>query len=65
MMFRPGPLWVRNAPNGFGCRLAKMPTSTWAGSCHKRSVSASNRVEPAPVSYVMHTIWKTLYELKK
>jgi hypothetical protein len=27
--------WVRNAPNSFGCRLAKIPTSTWAGSCQK------------------------------
>jgi hypothetical protein len=29
--------WVRNAPNGFGCRPAKIPTSTWAGSCQKET----------------------------
>jgi hypothetical protein len=28
---------LRNAPNGFGRRPAKIPTSTWAGSCHERT----------------------------
>jgi hypothetical protein len=28
----------RNAPNGFGCRPAKVPTNTWAGSCHKQTL---------------------------
>jgi hypothetical protein len=27
----------QKCPNGFGCRSAKVPASTWAGSCHKRS----------------------------
>ena len=37
-----GANWVRNAPNGFGCRPAKIPTSTWAGSVESRMGEAVN-----------------------
>jgi len=33
--------WVRNAANGFGCRPAKIPTSTWAGWCQKATTAAT------------------------
>ena len=36
--------WVRNAPNSFGCRPAKVPTSTRAGSCQvQTSIDARDR----------------------
>ena len=28
---------IRNTPNGFRCRSAKVPTSTWAGSCQQQA----------------------------
>ena len=36
-----GPLWVRNAPNGFGCQPPKVPTSAWAGRAKRRPSAPS------------------------
>src|SRR5215469_17165160 len=38
---------TRNTPNGCGCRPAKMPTSTWAGSCQERTFPDLSLVRPA------------------
>ena len=40
------PQGVRNAPNGFGCRPAKIPARTWAGSCHETTLTGATNSSP-------------------
>ena len=48
MMFRLGPLWVRNVPNCLGCWPRKVPPSKGASLCHKRSlVHRSRSMQPS------------------